>query len=294
MIANLRRDWNEFWFSPRKLQAVTRLRVAVCGVTGIWFLSFLPTCSAWFAAEGLLPLELATQLNQFDEISGWSWSPLWLSESVGLHYGWLYVGGLLSVLAAIGVGSRITLVILLLWVIAWAQRITWLQGLVEPALVASIAYLVIEPGGRLWSSSDRTPATAFHWRAGLVVRLFQTHWWLLVAAGLLSQLANLIWWRGEGAWWLAASGRSMFLTTDMLRGQASLTNALSHATCLIQMLALWLILIPSARPLGIAAAVLVAGIYAIMADQLLYAILLMAMGLSYWTQGPCVRRGEDV
>jgi len=293
MIANLCSDWNRFWFSPRQRHAVTKLRVAVCGVTAIWFLSFLPTCSAWFSANGLVPLGLGAQLNQFDQISGWSWSPLWLSEAIGLHYGWLYVGLLLSGLAALGVGSRITLVVLLLWVIAWAQRITWLQGLVEPVLVASIAYLVIEPGGRLWSSANQMVATTVHWRAGLVVRLFQTHWWLLIAAGLLSQLANLIWWRGEGVWWLAASGRSMLLTTDMLRGHASLINALSHATCLLQMLALWLILIPSARPLGIAAAVLVAGVYAVVADQLLYALLLLAMGLSYLTPGPCVQRGDD-
>jgi hypothetical protein len=294
MIANLCRDWNGFWFSPRPRQAVTRLRVAVCCVTGIWFLSFLPACSTWFAADGLLPLELVTQLNQFDQIRGWqTWSPLWLSDALALHYGWLYVGALLSALAAVGVGSRISLAILLVWVIAWAQRITWLQGLVEPALVASIAYLVVEPGRRLWSSSDRIAAAENSWRAGLVVRLFQTHWWLLVAAGLLSQLANLIWWRGEGIWWLAAAGRSMLFTTDMLHGQASLTNALSHAVCLLQVLALWFMLIPSARPLGIAAAVLVAGIYGIVADQLLYALLLLAMGLSYLTPGPLSNRRND-
>lgn len=296
------RDWKRFWFSARPPATLSYVRVAISCVAGAWFASFINSTSAWFTPDGLLTRELSEQLLQFDQASRWqNWSPLWLSENAMLINGWLIIGLVLSLVSAIGLGGRTLLVILLLWVIAWAHRITWLQGPVEPALVASLAYLIVEPGGRLWggptASSNSVslprilpPAT---WQAGLALRLLQTHWWLLVAAGLLSQLASLIWWRGEGVWWLASAGRSHLLSLEMLRGQPALTNALSHGVIVAQMLALWLLIVPSARSLGIALGVLVACIYGLVADQLLYGLLLASMLISFYNSSSCDQQSRN-
>ena len=285
------RDWNRFWFSPQSPATLNYLRATICCVAGAWFASFIGSSSAWFTPDGLLTRKLSEQMLQFDQASRWqNWSPLWLSENAMLISGWLIVGLGLSLASAIGIGGRSVLVILLLWVIAWAHRITWLQGPVEPALVAALAYLIIEPGCRLGRGPSANPnslSPPATWRAGLALRLLQTHWWLLVAAGLLSQLASLIWWRGEGVWWLASAGRSHLLSSEMLRGQPALTNALSHSVIAAQMLALWLLTVPSARSLGIALGILVACIYGLVADQLLYGLLLASMLISFYNSPSC-------
>lgn len=279
MMRALIGGWNQFWFTPQPRAAMTWPRVAICLVASAWFASFWGGAPAWFSADGLLAQPLATRILAADQIPAWQvWSPLWLTQSSGLIRAWLAAGIGLSLLAASGLGGRLTLVVLWLWVVAWANRLLAISGLVEPTLIACLGYLIVEPGLPLLSPA---PRAASKWSAGLALRLLQTHWWLLVAAGLLSQLGGLVWWRGEGVWWLAAAGRSNLLTIEMLRGHPIVINALSHAVILVQMLALWTLTISAARPLGIVFAVLVAGVYGIIADHGLLALLLLAALTSF-------------
>lgn len=279
MIRDVLHSWNLFWFAPRPEACLSLPRVAICLISAIWFASFWNTAAAWFSADGLLPTPLATQMLAVDRTPAWQvWSSLWLVQSsVGLRI-WLAVGVGLSLLAASGVGGRLTLAVLCLWAIAWANRLVALSGLVEPTLIACLAYLIVDPGVALASHSQATRST---WSANLALRLLQTHWWLLVAAGLLTQLGGLVWWRGEAVWWLAAAGRSNWLSVELLRGQASWINALTHVVIIVQMLALWLLCVPATRPLGIACGVLVAGVYGGVADYGLLSGLLLALLTSF-------------
>ncbi len=278
MILRICQSWNEFWFAARSTGNVVLLRIAICLVTALWFASFWGDLQGWFGASGILSREVSARLLEFEESASWqNWSPLWFTDSEGLCLVWLSIGVLISVLAGLGVGGRITILVLLILVVAWAHRISWLQGPVEPALVACIAYLLIEPGPKLWRLSE--PAET--WTAGLSTRLFQTHWWILVAAGTLSQLASVIWWRGEGVWWLASAGRSNLFTVEFLNGQASLINALSHSVIVIELLALWTVTLRVTRPLGCVLGLAVSMIYAGVADQLLYGLLLAACLIAF-------------
>ncbi len=275
MFGQISRSWSEFWFSPRAHRSVAAPRAALCAVAACWFASFLGDLPGWFGREGILTHGLSAQLIEFEQTSRWqNWSPLWLVDSINFARLWLIVGMILSIVAAAGIGGRATMTLLLIWIIAWAHRITWLQGPVEPALVACIAYLIIEPGTRFWPS--QTATTQHSWQAGLALRLIQTHWWILVAAGVLSQLGSLIWWRGEGVWWLASAGRSNWLSIDMLRGQASLINAISHGVIVVQGLALWTITLKSTRLIGCMLGIVVSMIYGGVADFVLYGMLLAA------------------
>lgn len=293
MMRSIFNDWNRFWFSSRPTRSLVPVRLALCLVAAAWFGSFISHASAWFGTDGLLDASVSQKLLEFDQSPGWqNWSPLWLSDSSALHSAWLFIGIVLSLLGAAGVGGRITLLVLWLWIVAWAHRISWLQTSVEPALVASIAYLIVEPGNSIFDRRARAAADTERqtWRAGLTLRLLQTHWWLLVAAGVLSQLASLIWWRGEGVWWLASAGRSNLLSVDMFRGQPSFANLLSHACIAVQLLALWLVTIPSARLIGIVLGGLVGCVYGLMADQLLYAAWLCAALVAFL---PATRFGRE-
>ncbi len=286
MMHELIHAWNRYWFSPGSPRTLGYARLTICVVTAVWFGSFISSLPAWFGSDGLLNSQLSRQLMQFDQSPIWhNWSPLWISNNTTLYGAWLILGIVLSLLGATGIGGRAVLLTLLAWVIAWSHRITWLQGPVEPALVASLAYLIVEPGTRIIGNprtkASPTANSSDTWLAGLALRLLQTHWWLLVAAGLLSQLASVIWWRGEGVWWLASAERSHLFSVELLRARPGITNAISHGVVVMQMWALWLVVIPTARPIGIGLGVVVACIYGIVADQLLYGALLCGMLISF-------------
>ena len=287
MIRDMLRSWNLFWFAPRPEACMNLPRIAVCLVSAVWFASFWNTAPAWFSAEGLLSPSLSARILAVDQTPAWQvWSPLWMLQSSAGLRAWLVVGVGLSVLAASGLGGRLTQAALFLWAVAWANRLVALSSLVEPTLIACLAYLIVDPG--LPVTSDWR-VTQGKWSAGMALRLLQAHWWLLVAAGLLSQLGGLVWWRGEAVWWLAAAGRSNWLSVELLRGQASWINALTHAAIVVQLLALWLLCVPAARPVGIACGVLVACVYGGLADYGLFAAVLLAQLTSFirrpWLSG---------
>ena len=279
MIRDVVDGWNQFWFTPRPEAYLSVPRVAICLVSAVWFASFWGSAAAWFSADGLLQSQLSAQILVADQTPAWQvWSPLWLTQSAGWMRTWLAIGVVLSLLAATGLGGRLTLTVLCIWAIAWANRLVALTGLVEPTLIACLGYLIIAPGVPLHCHSRSADST---WSTGLALRLLQTHWWLLVAAGLLSQLGSLVWWRGEAVWWLAAAGRSNWFSSELLRGQASWINALTHAVIVVQILALWLLTVPAARPVGIVCGVLVACVYGGVADHGLFAALLVAVLTSF-------------
>lgn len=270
------RGWEHFWFTPSDVRLSAVVRMAICIVTAAWFASFLPAINGWFGGAGVLTNDLSAKLIRFEETSTWQqWSPLWWSESGAVHQMWVGMGIAISLLAASGFGRRITLAVLLLWTIAWANRIVWLQGPSAPALVVLLGCVLIEPGAVLsnWKASSGAPKSA---AAGLSLRLVQVHWWLLVAAGLLSQLAGVVWWRGEAVWWLASAGRSHLLSPAALTGHPLLINGITHGIVLIQILALWLLCTRCARIFGIICGVIVCAAIAIVADYTLYGLLLAA------------------
>lgn len=291
MIRDILGGWNQFWFAPCQKTCLTMPRIAICLVTAGWFASFWSSVPGWFTADGLLHRELSAKMLIADQTPAWLvWSPLWSVQSAGWIRSWLAIGVVLSLLGASGFGGRLTLAALCLWTIAWANRLVVLSGLMEPTLIACLGYLVVDPGVPLARHSQ---AAQRHWTAGLAVRLLQTHWWLIIAAGLLSQLGSLVWWRGEAVWWLAAAGRSNWLTIELLRGQASWINALTHVAILVQLMALWLLTVRVARPLGIVCAVLVACVYGGVADYGLMAALLLAMLTSFIDGFPIQAKKAD-
>jgi hypothetical protein len=284
MIHSLCAGWNQFWFAPRAAKRTTLPRMAICTVAAAWMLSFLFSADAWFSDQGWLSRSLAASLIDADQTPTWQqWSPLWWTGSSTVISIWLVIGIGIALLAATGFGGRLTLGILLFWIVSWIHRIVWLQGPLEPALVAGVAYLLFQPGATLWRL-NAAASQATTWTAGVSLRLLQTHWWLLVAAGVLSQLANLTWWRGEAVWWLASAGRSNLLSTALLSDNPALTNALTHGAIVVQLLALWLVSVRSARGIGVLFGIAVSLVYGGLADQLLYAVLLASFLTAFVSQ----------
>ncbi|GIX00614.1 MAG: hypothetical protein KatS3mg111_3946 [Pirellulaceae bacterium] len=274
--------------------AVVIYRVAITLAALIWAASFVHELPRWFGPYGILTRGTASLLLEYEEIPRWqSWSPLWWTDALTAYYGWLAIMGVCLALTLLGIGGRWSVLAALLMLIGWAHRATWITGPVEPALVAFLGFLLIDPGppllptARTAAAVDRTAL-----RRDLTIRAARIHWWILVAAGLLSQLAGLVWWRGEGVWWLAAAGHSWLLRMPGLFDHPLLINALTHGMISVQLLALWWLATNRWRVAGILAGILSCAAIGLVADQTLYGLLLLA-GLTSYGNGPVAVRGQN-
>ncbi|GAB5406621.1 MAG: hypothetical protein Aurels2KO_48520 [Aureliella sp.] len=275
MIKQALEQWDEFWFKPTTETIAKRTRISLAIFVAVWFASFLPTASTWFGADGILNLAHSSSLLGFAEVSrSLNWSPLWLTDSILVYQAWLLGGIALALVVASGWGGRPAVAALSVMAIAWSHRIFWLTGPVEPAMMAMLMYVLVQPATRVGKQDDSLRSSN-----QLAVRLVQVHTWILLAAGCLSSLASLSWWRGEGAWWLAATGRSTLFTMTFFEGRPWLVNLASHLLIVMYGLTLWLLTKPAVRPLGLIAAAILCMTLGLIGDQVLYAALL-AIGAS--------------
>ena len=269
--------WNRFWFTPSAGQSLATTRLCVCGAAALWFAMLTMNSQWWFGSDGWNADELARVLSVQGE-GKWSArfrvTPLWATSHPGVFQLWAGTGIIFSVCAATGLGGRAMLAGLFLCSLLLAQRLSWSTGTFEPALIAALGYLLIDPGRSWLRPRAEQPQ---RWTATLATRLIQVHTWLLCAAALASQAAHATWWRGEAAWWLAETGHSNVLTSDMLHGRILLVNALTHAITLAAFIAVSTLLSPRFRWAGLVSGFVLAAGYALVADQTLYGILLAAL-----------------
>lgn len=276
------RAWNRFWFAPVRGIAIAPVRAAICIVTALWLWSFMGVddLGLWFGERGLLDHSMSALLIEFEETPHWQhWSPLWWTSSLLAHQTWLVTGIVLSLLAAWGIGGRVLLAALLVITVGWIHRMTWLQGPMEPALVAMLGYLIVSPGKKLFSKEQNEPSVS--WLNCMALRLIQTHCWILLAAGVLMQLGSLVWWRGEAVWWLAATGHSHLLSSEMLRNSPLFVNGLTHSMVAIELAALGLLVLPATRLWGMLTGLLAVLSVGMVADQFLYSLLLASCLLAW-------------
>lgn len=283
LIAEMGSRWNRFWFAPLHDDVLVRIRPLVCTLAAVWLLISMAGSQWWFGSAGWSSASLARQLCIATEgtwASRFHISPLWSSSEPIVFQVWAACGLVLAVLGALGLGGRAVMLALCASVLFLAQRMTWTSGALEPFLVAMLAYLVIDPGRSLVSRASEPAAPRP--TLTLATRLIQFHVWLLVAAALAGLLSSVPWWRGDAFWWLAATGHSQTLTRELLRDHILLTNALTHAVLIctaISVVALWSQLL---RPIGVVCGCVLGCAYALLGDQTLYGLLLIAGLVSFW------------
>ena len=279
MIRPILDDWQAFWFKPQPAGQLLLARIGVCIACLLWLVSWWMELSFWFGESGVLSSEVAAQFAAYEGLSRWQlWSPLWWTDSLWLFQAWVGVGFVLTALVAAGIGGRFAVLALVLCVIGLAHRMSWLIGPVEPALVAFLGYLAVQPGPSIRESEAREQGCPW---AGATLRLLQTHTWLLIAAGVIMQLASVRWWRGDAIWWLASAGRSNLLTLEHLVDRAYLVNALTHGMIVLQFVTLWLLLIRSTRWIGIGLGVVWCLALAFLADYAIYGTVLLGGLLAF-------------
>lgn len=284
VMATATNSWGSFWFSPAQLSICTRLRMFLSVVAFAWFASQARQIEWYFFPGGWLHRSLAAQLSTATH-GQWTTSfrltPLWFADHAVAYQFYSVTGCVVAAVAFLGLGGRWTIAALTIWVLFLSQRLIWVTSSAEPVLVAMLGYLVFQPGSPLLGKRATDNRSAEHWTAGLTLRLMQTHWWLLIVFGLLLKLASISWWQGDAVWWLAATGRSTILTAPLLEQRELLVNALTHGIVLIEILALGLLLTRIGRPIGYALGLVACLCYALIADQVMYGLVLAASLQAY-------------
>jgi hypothetical protein len=252
----LARQWNAFWYTPADPTLMGLLRV----LTG---LMLLYTHAVWGlalddffgASSWLSPSLVATiQRDQFC-YSFWPWVP---DEAA-----WLVHGASMCVFALFTVGfcTRLTSWLALVAALSYAQRVpAALFGLDQINIMLTL-YLTLGGSGQAlsvdrwirWQGGEEGPLPSV--AANFGQRLIQVHMCVIYFFAGISKLQGPSWWNGE-AMWLAFANQE-YQSTDMtwLAWHPWVLNLITYTTVLWEIFFCALVWKPLARPLVLAAAV---------------------------------------
>lgn len=234
--------WSDFLFRPTSPAPIAKLRIGLCVITSIYFVSSMFCVGDWLVAGAPFASEhFPSLLQSMDLSSELQWSPLYLADSFlgGSQFAYqlyLLVGVALCVCIAIGRGGIVAPWALWFVFVGWANRLILLSGLTEVLLsLALFATAFLPP----------RMSTATDWKARFSSRLLAIQTTIFAAATSASMLAQNVWWNGTGSFALAAP------TQDRLLGLGEADSILARFAPVYELLTHSLVI---ALPLGIALA----------------------------------------
>ena len=280
--------WNRFWFTPSAPQTLGLLRVLTGALALYYVASFGPDLVAFFGPGGLIPVEtvqtwtnnVVTRFSYFDSIH----SPGSLRAA---HFAGLVVVGLFT----IGFFTRVTSILSLVVLLSYLHRAPMLVSEAEPVLAMLMLYLCIGPAGECFSvdawrrhrKAQRTdptgepPARRKSTLATIATRLIQIHLAAIFVASGLAMLSTQTWWAGDAVWWIVARPRSSgFWLTRSLSRMPLVFQFLTHTIVAYHLLFPLLVWNRLARPLVLAAGLLVWPLVAVISGLYLYAAVMLA------------------
>ena len=266
--------WNRFWFTPIDPLPLSVVRVG-CGLVALYVVAtFSFDLDRLFGPDGMLPLDAVVKIQSMKEFTAspdtdppnFRFSYLdSLTTSQGLWAGHM-VGIAILTAFTLGLWTRLTSVAALVVFVSYIQRGPMLTWLVEPVIVFMLFYLCFGPSGAYLSidsllAKRRAAATAVprrvpaSWGANIALRLIQIHICAVYVMMVLSKLFSDVWWNGEAMWFLAAKPESRLVDLTWLYQHKYFFNIWTHSQVLYELTFPVLIWNRLARPLVIAAGV---------------------------------------
>lgn len=283
----LQQLWDKFWFTPAAPKPLGFIRIAWSLLTIAYIASWFTDISMWLGSDGILATPRIAELLQSaadEQPIILRISPLYWLQSTTLLYGYLALGISLCLVAASGIGGRISSLCVWLFVISIVHRAPMLSGLCEPLLTIGWGYLTIHSGKEQnlfrIGLSDNSPSLP----ANIALHLLQLHLFAWIMLSVASQSGGLVWWQGEAVWWLASEGRSPALSLGWLGRNTYALNALTHGVIATQLLALFMLWPREVRKIGVIALWIACALLILVSDQMLYPLALAILGLAFWLE----------
>lgn len=202
-------EWNRFWFTASSSRLLGLMRILVGGMLVYTHLIWSLELQAFFSDRGVLPPEYARLL--YDDAPG-----LWT------HFSWIQTPGAMwtahavalatMVLFTLGLWSRFTAILSLLWTISYAHRATGALFGLDQINTFLTLYLALGPCGEFFSLDRwiRRRRRGMTWdrhtvMANISLRLMQVHLCVVYLFAGLAKLQGTSWWDGEAIWGAIAS-----------------------------------------------------------------------------------------
>ncbi len=240
---------------------------------------------AFFGPDGLLPTaEIAPLEGGTFSYLNYLSSPaeLWTVQLLGLA---------VLLLFTVGFWTRATSVLALVVFLSDVQRAPMITGPTEPIVAMLLAYLCLAPCGQRFSfdrwlatrrGSANAPAeSALSTAATIATRLIQVHLALWVAMMGFSKLTGDTWWSGLGIWWLIARPESRLVDFTWLHTSPRLIDLWTHTVVFFELSFPILVWIPLARPLALAAGLVVWTSLALVTGDMTFAVALAIASMAF-------------
>ena len=277
--------WTRFWFTPSDPATLSVMRVLVGSLAVYLHGTLLFDLVAFFGPNGLLPTaEIAPLEGRTFSYLNYLSTPgeLWAVQLLGLAA---------LVLFTVGFWTRATSILALVVFLSDVQRAPMITGPTEPIVAMLLAYLCLAPCGRLfsvdrWLAARRGDAalaadSALSTRATIATRLIQVHLALWVAMMGYSKLTGDTWWSGLGMWWLIARPDSRLVDFSWLHTTPRLIDLWTHAVVFFELTFPILVWVPLARPLVLAAGLIIWTSLALVTGDITFAVALAIASMAF-------------
>ncbi|MFN9272756.1 MAG: hypothetical protein ACK6DO_07020 [Planctomycetia bacterium] len=230
--------WNRYWFTPAEAWQLAIVRIlAGCLALALWW-SYFNDLEAWFGPAGIISREL---------LSGWR-SP-WavslfdlVSAPASLRAAW-FVGAIVLAMLTAGLATPVVSVLAAILFSSLLHRGPMLDGPADDVVAVMLWCLAIGRSGdalsvdRLLAARAGRPAPSPTVRTRVALGLLQVHAAVIATVAAVAQLKGDVWWDGTAAWWLATrSGSRVVDLTGLLAQSEYLTNLVTHAIPLWELL----------------------------------------------------------
>ena len=293
LVDHIGTAWNRFWFTPSMPHTLCLVRVLAGALAVYYVASFGPDVVQFFGPGGIVPVEtvrtwtggVVTRFSYFD----------YIQEPASLRAAH-YVGLVVVAMFAVGFLTRVTSIAALVVLVSYLHRAPMLVSEAEPVLAMIVLYLCLGPAGACFSvdawlrrrrasrvaNETDEPSISKSTAATIATRLIQVHLAAIFVSSRLAVLSVQTWWGGDAVWWLVARPRSPgFWLARPLSRMPLVFMALTHLVVAYHFLFPLLVWNRLARPLVLAAGLVIWPIVAIVSGLYLYAALMLAGTCSY-------------
>lgn len=282
------RLWDRFWFSPRRPETVSLMRILLGSVLvythWVWTLEL----EVFLARDGVFRSEYSAAIHGGQPWAwshfNWSDSPLWL-------WGSHFAGLAIMTAFLLGLWTRLTSILTVLLVISYAHRASGALFGLDQINGFLALYLALTPCGACysvdaWLRNRRAgPGGGTSIRAtvmtNLGTRLIQLHLCLVYLFAGLGKLQGPAWWEGTAMWGAVASLEYQTVDLTFLAAWPWVINALTLSTLAWECSYPFLIWPRLTRPLWLGMAVLVHTGIGLCMGMITFGLIMIIANLSF-------------
>ncbi|HYO24108.1 MAG TPA: hypothetical protein VEQ85_04085 [Lacipirellulaceae bacterium] len=284
--------WNRFWFTPSDGRVLGVMRVLAGAMAFYAIATYAPDLDRWFGVGGMLPLDMIQGLYENQPSLLEVVPPRHMKAALAIS---LVVIGLFT----LGVGGRVTAIAATAATLSFFSRAPLVTSEFEYILAFLLAYLCVGRAGDEFSvpallrsrgrgrpgspGKDSTrPVSAANTIAARLIQIHVAIVHLMMACGQLAAPESP-WWNGEGIYLAAMRPGMALVDFSFLADHPRIVAAWSHAITLYLLTFPVLVWIRLARPLVLAAGVLLWVSLALASGWLMFCLAMLVGLLAFLT-----------